>query len=142
MKRASITAFLIFILSSLSLAAHTSPVVDTIKVNGNGTLSGFVASWGTPTVVFSVTTTLDTLTAPAWGNIAEIVHGGTTGDTIQISYAQLAPNGVGYVTKFTESLVAGNEVAYRDFGEAGIKRIIIKGNGTIRARVKIIGRKN
>lgn len=77
--------------------------VDTIGVI-NGKMK-FIASFR-----FSASTTVDTLILPFLASKVEVVHrGASTGDTVEVSFAQSGSLG------YSEMLVEKNEVVFRNF---------------------------
>lgn len=136
MKRLTFALALLFSVA-IAHATSTAPKMDTLSVDRFGTVKRFVASWGTAANNYSATTTVDTLILPAGliGRSVEIRNDGGATDTICVGYNQVSNP----PTVYLDCAVKTGEVVLRDFGAACITRIYIKGSGTIRCRIKIIG---
>ena len=121
---------LLMLFYGIAFAGKPTPRVDTLGVVDG--VQKFMATW-----IISVTTTADTLISPFPGSIVETVHNGaSTGDTVQVAYNQFGTAG------FTEILTENRDIAFRDFSQSGkyspaVRRVIIKGSGTIAVWVRI-----
>lgn len=127
----STIAFLIALVAisvGVSSASTPTAVIDTLSKDSRGVLEHYSASW-----TLTAGTTADTLIAPGFVRSVEIVHEGTTGDTVLVSYAQ--PD---YTPKYSDALTIAGATSYTDADLFGwkIKRIIVKTpSGTCKIKV-------
>ena len=122
------TIFLLFVLSTVTYATTSTPVIDTLGTATSGSIK-YVATW-----YISASTTIDTLTCPAKARYIEVIHlGGTSGDTVEVSYAQT--NTPSYSDRLISS-TAGKDKSFRDFGAAWITTIYLKGRQTVNVIIR------